>query len=185
MKTESSFGPSALLTPANAVTLARLAVSPILLVMIVSGGDSWPAVLFWILLCATDGVDGYIARRQGTTLVGCVPRPAGRQGARARGHARARRPRRLLGAAGRLIVGREVMVSVYRSTLARRGVSVPARWWAKVKTVVSELAVGFALLPLTADQRWLFNSLLWAGVVLTVVTGAQYFLDAGRRTRAG
>jgi len=54
-----------------------------------------------------------------------------------------------------------------------------------VKTVVSEIAVGFALLPLTANERWLFNSLLWVAVALTVVTGSQYFLDGGRRARAG
>ncbi|MEY2398969.1 MAG: CDP-diacylglycerol---glycerol-3-phosphate 3-phosphatidyltransferase, partial [Actinomycetota bacterium] len=65
MKTDSSFGRSALATPANAVTILRLLISPILLVMIASGGASWPAVGFWFVLCVTDGVDGYIARRQG------------------------------------------------------------------------------------------------------------------------
>lgn len=180
-----SFGPSALLTPANAVTLARLAVSPILLVIIVSGGDSWPAVAFWILLCVTDGVDGYIARRQGTTSSGAFLDPLADKVLVLGG---------MLALVGRgifwalpvgIIVGREVIVSIYRSALGRRGVSVPARWWAKVKTVVSEIAVGFALLPLTAGEHWLFNTLLWAAVVLTVVTGAQYFLDGGRRIRAG
>ena len=180
-----SFGPTALLTPANAVTLARLAVSPILLVMILSGGDSWPAVAFWIALCVTDGVDGYIARRQGTTSSGAFLDPLADKVLVLGG---------MLALVGRgvfwglpvgIIVGREVMVSVYRSALARRGISVPARYWAKVKTVVSEIAVGFALLPLTANERWLFNSLLWVAVALTVVTGSQYFLDGGRRARAG
>ena len=45
---------------------------------------------------------------------------------------------------------REIGISAYRSYVGRKGVSVPARKWAKVKTVVQEVAVGFALLPLTA-----------------------------------
>ena len=40
------------------------------------------------------------------------------------------------------------------------------------------MAVGFALLPLTAtDATWVATSLLWVAVVLTVVTGCQYLLD--------
>ena len=72
-------------------------------------------------------------------------------------------------------------MSIYRSCLAQRGISVPARWWAKVKTVVTEVAIGFALLPLTTDDTWLYTSLIWVAVVLTLVTGAQYFLEGGRR----
>jgi CDP-diacylglycerol--glycerol-3-phosphate 3-phosphatidyltransferase len=74
---------------------------------------------------------------------------------------------------------------VYRSWLAQRGVSVPARWWAKVKTVLTEVAIGFALLPLTTDVHWWYRSLIWVAVVLTLVTGAQYFLEGGKRVRAG
>ena len=61
---------------------------------------------------------------------------------------------------------------------------MPARWWAKVKTVVQQFSVAFALLPPTADQRWLANSWLWAAVVLTVVTGAQYLLDGSKAASA-
>ena len=75
VKTESSFGPSALATPANAVTIARLAISPIVLVIIASGGASWPALAAWVVLTATDGIDGYIARRQGTTSSGAFLDP--------------------------------------------------------------------------------------------------------------
>jgi hypothetical protein len=43
------------------------------------------------------------------------------------------------------------------------------------------VAVGFGLLPITAtDATWVANGLLWAAVVLTVVTGAQY-VAAGSR----
>jgi CDP-diacylglycerol---glycerol-3-phosphate 3-phosphatidyltransferase len=77
---------------------------------------------------------------------------------------------------------RELVISAYRSYVGRQGISVPARRWAKIKTVVQEVAVGFALLPFTADEKWVATAVLWVAVVLTLVTGAQYLLD-GRRTQ--
>ncbi len=184
MKTESSFGKSALATPANAVTITRLLISPLLLVMIASGGASWPAVAFWFLLCVTDGVDGYIARRQGVTSSGAFLDPLADKvlvlGALAALVSRGD----LWWLPAGLIGVREIGVSIFRSRLAQRGISVPARWWAKVKTVVTEIAIGFALLPLTTDTRGLYTSLIWVAVVLTLVTGAQYFLEGGREACA-
>jgi len=84
-----------------------------------------------------------------------------------------------------LVIGvREVAISAYRSYVGRRGVSMPARRWAKVKTIVQEVAVGFALLPLTSDDRWVAAAVLWVAVVLTLVTGLQYLLDGRRSQRA-
>ena len=177
----TTFGPTALVTPANAVTLARLAVTPVLLAVVVSQGPSWSALAFWVVLASTDGIDGYLARRQGTTRSGAFLDPLADKCL-------------VLGALVALAVQgafwwlpvalitlREVGISVYRSWVARRGISVPARWWAKVKTVVQEIAVALALLPPTADDEpWLARSVLWLAVVLALVTGAQYLLD-GRR----
>ena len=47
-----------------------------------------------------------------------------------------------------------------------------------------QFAVGFALLPWSADARWLFNTFLWIAVVLTLVTGAQYLFDSRRVARS-
>ena len=59
--------------------------------------------------------------------------------------------------------------------------SVPATPVAKLKTLFQQLAVGFALFPPTAvDGRWLWLTLLWVAVVLTVVSGAHYLLRARR-----
>jgi CDP-diacylglycerol--glycerol-3-phosphate 3-phosphatidyltransferase len=73
---------------------------------------------------------------------------------------------------------------VYRSWQGRRGISIPARTAAKAKTVVQDVAVGFALLPWTATEHWVANALLWASVALALVTGAQYLLDARKVARA-
>jgi CDP-diacylglycerol--glycerol-3-phosphate 3-phosphatidyltransferase len=178
------FGPSALATPANAVTLLRLLITPLLLVMILNGGATWAAIGFWIVLSCTDGVDGYLARRQGTTSSGAFLDPLADKFL-------------VLGAMFALVqkglfwwfpVGlmavREVGISVYRSYVGRRGVSVPARFAAKVKTVVQDVAVGFALLPWTTEWKWPANLFLWAAVALALVTGAQYLLDGRKAARA-
>ena len=116
--------------------------------LIVDHPSSWPAVALWIILCVTDGIDGYLARRQGATRSGAFLDPLADKvlvlGAMI-----------ALVAAGEfwwlpvaIIVVREIAISVFRSFWGRRGLAVPATQWAKVKTVVQEVAVGFALLPL-------------------------------------
>ncbi len=76
-----------------------------------------------------------------------------------------------------LITAREVAISVYRTHLGRSGLAVPARQLAKVKTVVQEVAVFLALLPLTVDHPLLADAALWVAVGFTLVSGAQYLLD--------
>jgi CDP-diacylglycerol---glycerol-3-phosphate 3-phosphatidyltransferase len=176
----AGFGPSALATPANAVTVARLAATPLMVVLIVRSGASWPAVAAWFVLSCTDGVDGYLARRQGTTRSGAFLDPladkicvlAAMVTLVARGT--------WWWPAVALIAAREVVQTVWRARLGRRGVSVPATRWAKVKTMLQDLAVGGALLPWTARHEGLVQGVLWAAVLLTVATGVQYLLD-GRR----
>ena len=53
------------------------------------------------------------------------------------------------------------------------GLSVPASWWAKVKTVVQEVAVGLALVPVFEHQLWVADTALWLAVVLTLTTGGS------------
>jgi CDP-diacylglycerol--glycerol-3-phosphate 3-phosphatidyltransferase len=178
----TSFGPSALVTPANGVTAGRLLLAIPLMAVVLDGGASWPAFVVWAVLACTDGVDGWIARRQGATRSGAFLDPLA--------------DKFLVLAAlfalviegtfwwfpVALIAGREMLISAYRLWAGRQGITVPARPLAKVKTVVQDIAVGFALLPLTADDNsWVATTWLWAAVVLTLVSGVQYLLDAERR----
>ena len=74
-----------------------------------------------------------------------------------------------------IIAARELIISVYRVVVSGKGISVPASQLAKYKTLAQQLAVGFALLPWTAlDATWLWTGLLWAAVVLALISGAQY-----------
>jgi CDP-diacylglycerol--glycerol-3-phosphate 3-phosphatidyltransferase len=176
----ASFGPSALLTPANAITIARLLLTPVWLAVVVAQGPSWPSFLLGFVLAATDGVDGYIARRQGATRSGAFLDPLADKFLVVGGLV-------ALVVAGTfwwppvaIVAARELLISAYRSWMGKRGVSIPARYWAKVKTVTQEVAIGFALLPPTSEVEWLPKAVLWVAVIITVVTGAQYLLD-GRK----
>ncbi|HEX7443253.1 MAG TPA: CDP-alcohol phosphatidyltransferase family protein, partial [Acidimicrobiales bacterium] len=71
----TTFGPSALLTPANAITVLRLLATPVLIVMIMLWGASWVTFVFGGLLAMSDGIDGWVARKQGTTRSGAFLDP--------------------------------------------------------------------------------------------------------------
>jgi len=173
--------PGAIATWANAVTAARVLIAPVLWIMIPGRSGSWPALVLWTALCASDGVDGWLARRHGTTSSGAFLDPLADKilvlGAMfILVHLDVFR---LLPVA--IIATREIVISLYRSVLGTRGISVPANRGAKLKTVTQQFAVAFALCPLTAlKHTWTWTVLLWAAVALTVVTGVHYLVGARR-----
>jgi CDP-diacylglycerol---glycerol-3-phosphate 3-phosphatidyltransferase len=180
---DGTFGPSALATPANAITVGRLLLSPPLWALIVIAGPSYLALGLWILLAATDGLDGWIARKMGTTRSGAFLDPLADK-ALVLGAMWA-----IVAADGfwwlpvALITARELAISGFRSYWGRRGLAVPASFWAKVKTVVQDVAVGFALLPPVAEHAsWVVSVSLWLAVAFTLATGAQYLIDGSRAT---
>ena len=79
-----------------------------------------------------------------------------------------------------LITIREVGMQVYRSWVGRRGVSIPARNSAKLKTFVQDLAVGTCLAPPLVHHHGVQVIVIWVAAALTIVTGGQYLAD-GRR----
>ena len=180
----SAYATTSVVTAANAVTVLRLLCTPILLVFVVDQGASWTTFLMGMAIALTDGLDGYLARRRGaTSAAGAFLDPLADKVL-------------VLGVLWALyandrygivpvvlITARELFISVYRSYWGRRGVSIPARYWAKIKTVVQEFALAFALFPPTAGVLWLSDGVLWIAVVLTVVTGLQYVLDTSQFNR--
>ena len=73
---ETMFGPSALLTPANALTLARLLATPVMVALVVATGpSSWLLVGLWFICSSSDFFDGVIARRYGATRSGAFLDP--------------------------------------------------------------------------------------------------------------
>ena len=175
----------ALATWANAITVSRLLLSPLMFLVIPDHNrGSWLAFGLWFVLCVSDFIDGHLARKHGTTSSGAFLDPLADKVL-------------VLGAMFTLvaremfwivpvaiIAGRELVISLYRTFVGAKGVSVPASQLAKWKTFVQQLAVGFALWPWFAvDVKWLWVSLLWIAVALSLLSAAHYFWYASRRPR--
>jgi CDP-diacylglycerol--glycerol-3-phosphate 3-phosphatidyltransferase len=179
----SRFGPSALLTPANLVTIGRFALTIPLLELIAADGVSWRATVAWIMLACTDGLDGWLARRDGTTRSGAFLDPLADKFL-ALGGLSALAAKGVFPWVAVILIGvREVGVSAYRTAAGRRGISIPARQLGKLKTVFQLVAVGVALCPSTAEPAGLALSILWVAVALTVVSGLDIVLAAQRPGR--
>ena len=183
---DTSFGPSALLTPANALTFARLLATPLMVALVITTGpSSWLLVGLWFVCSSSDFFDGVIARRHGTTRSGAFLDPLADKcvvlGVLASLAA--------IGEVGwlpvALIALREVSMSLFRGYAGRRGVSVPARRTAKFKTLLQDMVIGLAFLPPVGLHhanivRWA----LWVVVAVTLWTGIEYLRDS-RKLLAG
>ena len=178
----STYGPGAILTPANAVTLARIALAPIAFAMMLdtAGQSSWPLVGMWFVLSTSDLVDGRLARRYGSTRSGAFLDPLADKVLVLGGVGIMCHVDRFPWAAWVLIAGREVAVSLLRSAYVRRGLAIPATKMAKYKTFLQLGAVGWVTLPVTTDHEWLADGTLWLGVIIGLVSGVQYFAAGGR-----
>ena len=177
-----AFDETAIVTWANMVTVGRVLASPFLFMLIPDDGrGSYVALIVWIVLCGSDGFDGYLARKHGITRSGAFLDPLADKIL-------------VLGAMFTLvsrdvfwvvpvliIAAREIGVSLYRVFVGSKGVSMPASKTAKVKTVSQQLAVGLALAPFAVvDQTWTFTIFMWIAVALTLLSAAQYAVKALR-----
>jgi CDP-diacylglycerol--glycerol-3-phosphate 3-phosphatidyltransferase len=184
MARATTFGPSALLTPANGITVLRLLATPVVIALIMLWGASWFTFVFGGLLAMSDGIDGWLARKQGTTRSGAFLDPLADKVV-------------VLGALFALVAKgivwwlpvaiiavREVAMSIYRSVVGRHGISIPARNSAKLKTLMQDIAIGMCLAPPLADHRSVLSAGIWVAAALTVFTGAQYFVDGRRAAHA-
>jgi CDP-diacylglycerol---glycerol-3-phosphate 3-phosphatidyltransferase len=182
--------PVPLLNIANVLTMSRLALVPVFLVLLFTGGGEqlgWRLAAFAVFAAAsiTDHVDGNIARSRGlVTDFGKIADPIA--------------DKALTGAAliGLSILGelpwwvtiviavREVGVTLLRFWVIRHGV-IPASWGGKAKTLAQIIAIGLYVLPLPA----VFDPVRWAvlglALVLTVGTGVDYVFRAVRLRARG
>lgn len=175
--------PNAIATWANAVTVGRILVSPLMFLVIPDEpGGSWLSVVVWTLLCSSDGVDGYLARRHGATRSGAFLDPLADK-VLVLGAMFALVSKDIFWVVPVLIIAvREVAISMYRVVAGANGISMPASRIAKWKTFAQQLSVGFALIPFTAvDATWTWQWLLWISVTLTSVSGLQYLWGAQRQ----
>ena len=168
------FSESAINTPANIITLLRLLFAiPVLVWILDDGHSQWGTFIGWLVLWLTDGIDGWLARRDGTTRSGAFLDPLADKILVLGGFFALA----INGAFGwvpvAIVAAREVFVSSYRVFWGRRGYSIPARRLGKWKANVQFLAVAFVLFPPTADNPGVHDVALWTAVAFSVASLAD------------
>jgi cardiolipin synthase len=174
----------------NLLTISRIAVIPLLIVLLYFDGAfwRWVALILYTVACITDFLDGYLARsRQQVSDLGRFLDPIADKLLVAAVILVLVAERRLSGwtvLPALIILCREILVSGLREYLAGLNVGVPVSQLAKWKTVLQMLALGFLILGDEGLPSWPVTLIgeagLWAAAALTLVTGYDY-LKAGLR----
>jgi CDP-diacylglycerol--glycerol-3-phosphate 3-phosphatidyltransferase len=177
-----------LVNPANVLTVVRIVLIPVFLGLVVisdmtSAGWRIAACLAFCVASATDFVDGWVARRfQLITSFGKVADPIADKALT--GSALV-----VLSAYGHLpwwvtgvILVREWGVTALRFWVIRYGI-IPASRGGKVKTALQIAAIAWYLWPVPEPWHVIGAWLMGAALIVTVVTGFDYVVQAVRLRR--
>jgi CDP-diacylglycerol--glycerol-3-phosphate 3-phosphatidyltransferase len=173
---------------ANVLTMVRIVLVPVFVVFLFAGGTAWrlAALGTFGVASLTDLLDGRLARSRGlVTDFGKIADPVADKaltGAALIG----------LSALGELpwwvtgvIMFRELGVTALRFWVIRWGVIAASRG-GKAKTLLQVIAICLYLLPSALSPPAVVRELFMAAaVVVTVVTGVDYVLQAVRLRRSG
>jgi CDP-diacylglycerol--glycerol-3-phosphate 3-phosphatidyltransferase len=166
----------------NVLTLLRILAVPVLVVALLDetpDGDVIAAIVF-ALAAATDGLDGYIARRrQQVTTFGKLMDPLADKLLVIAALISLVSLDRLDAWIAMVIIARELAVTGLRSVAAERGVVIAASWLGKLKTAL-QIAAILALIAFDPAPAWA-DALLYVAVAVTVISGADYFFGLRRR----
>ena len=179
-----TYGESALLTPANILTAFRLVITPVFIWLIVSQGAAWSTTVVGFVAAMSDYFDGIVARRQGPTRSGAFLDPLADKVVVLGSLFTLVHEHFLWFVPVAIITIRELWMTWYRSKMGKRGISIPAGSLPKIKTMVQDLAIAFCVIPGVTNQHWLTVPTLWIAVVLTVITGYQYYAGGKKAQQA-
>ncbi len=184
----------------NLLTGLRLVLAVALFVALAAAGSALPgvaaasaarqalelgALAAFVIAAITDFFDGWLARKfAATSTWGAILDPiadkvlvcAAVLGLMALGVREVALP-------GGLILFREFAVSALREVMAGRSLRLPVTLLAKWKTTLQLAALAVELIvpawpSLGADAALAAHALLWLAAIVTLVTGAQYLLQA-------
>src|SRR3954453_16781330 len=167
----------------NVLTLLRILLVPVLVVALLSAtpnGSALAAAVF-ALAAINDGLDGYIARsRKDITTFGKVMDPIADKLLIAAALITLVGLHRVAAWVAMVIIAREFAVSGLRVAAGGQGVVIPAIPLGKLKPV-SQVAAILAVIATGDPAAWWAEALLYVSVLVTVVSGADYFLNFRRR----
>jgi CDP-diacylglycerol--glycerol-3-phosphate 3-phosphatidyltransferase len=165
------------------LTLVRIVLVPLVIVFLISSSRVHVFIAAVIFLAAslTDWLDGLIARRRNqVTTLGKLLDPVADKLLVAAALISLVQVDRVPAWMVLVIIGREFAVTGLRGISAWVGVIVPASTLAKYKTATQYVAITLLILekgtpPEYVPFSWISDGALWVALVLTVVSGADYF----------
>ena len=163
----------------NKLTMMRIILVPVFIVVLMTGHYYISAVIF-VVASLTDMLDGKIARKYDlVTDFGKLMDPLADKLLVMSALICLVQLGDIPGWMAIVILGREFAITGLRTVAASNGVVIAAGWTGKIKTVLQMIAVILILL-----RNWPFSYLgvpmdqivLWAAVVMTIVSGAEYVI---------
>ena len=169
----------------NFLTVLRILLVPVIVVALLAetpNGDTLAAVVFG-LAAFTDGLDGYIARSRGSvTTFGKLMDPIADKLLIIAPLVLLVQLDRIAAWVAMVIIAREFAVTALRIVAAEQGVVIAASPLGKLKTVTQTVAI-FASIAV-ASTPVVVDLLVYLAVVVTVISGADYFFGLRRRLEA-
>ena len=172
----------------NIISGLRVLLAPVLVLLVLARNDtaSYVAAGVFVAGALSDGLDGYLARRHSMlSRTGQWLDPLSDKLLVAA-------PVIALTALDRfpvwgalIILAREVAVTGLRVFLGSRGISMPASEIAKIKTGAQIVAITLYLLPLSPATDGAKLAALVIAVVVTVISGLDYFIRLPAALRRG
>lgn len=167
----------------NVLTSARIVFVPVFAWLVLSERWWWAFGLF-VVLMATDKLDGDIARARGlVTDFGKIADPIADKALMITALVTLNIASTLPVWITVLIVVRELGITVWRMFMLRRGNVVPASKGGKLKTVLQTLGVALYLCPLPSWMDVPTFIVMLVATAVTVITGIQYIVDSRKVNR--
>ncbi len=167
----------------NALTAGRILLVPVLVVALLEetpNGSTIAAIVFAVA-AFTDGLDGYLARtRESVTTLGKVMDPIADKLLIAAALIALVSLDRVAAWVAMVIIAREFAVSGLRIAAGAQGVVISASPFGKAKTV-TQIAAVLALIAVDDPGTAWVQALVYLSVVVTVISGVDYFLGVRRR----
>ncbi|MDS1271691.1 CDP-diacylglycerol--glycerol-3-phosphate 3-phosphatidyltransferase [Lipingzhangella sp. LS1_29] len=170
---------------ANVLTMTRLAMVPLFVVCMFFEDPLWRFAAFtvFVLASVTDRIDGELARRRNlVTNFGKLADPIADKALTGAALVVLSMLSELWWWVTLVILGRELAITALRYAVLRHGV-IPASRGGKIKTVLQVVAIAAFLFPLPAALMIVPQVLMAAALLVTVITGLDYVVQAYRLRR--
>jgi CDP-diacylglycerol--glycerol-3-phosphate 3-phosphatidyltransferase len=169
----------------NALTMLRILLVPVLVVALLNETDNGDLLAAFVFALAsfTDAIDGYLARaRNAITTFGKLMDPIADKLLIIAALVALVSLNRVAAWVAMVIIVRELTVTVTRMQANQQGVVIAASWWGKAKTIVQVAAI-FCLIAVGFPSPVWVDALVYGAVVITIVSGVDYFFGLRRVLR--